>query len=520
MPEASEIIKLMPEHTREDAALVTKAYNFSKKAHENHKRYSGENYFLHTFATAKKLAELGMGAKTIAAGFLHDTIEDAEVKPETLEKEFGKDVLFLVEGVTKLGTLKYWGASHRTESLRRLFLAMAKDLRVLIIKLCDRLHNMQTLEHVPKEKQKRIAMETMEIYASLAYRLGIRALYRELEDLSFYYNQPEDYRKVKELLKQKNKENEANLQKISKEIKKALGKEGMTRVTMEYRLKHLWSLYSKLKRKEMDINKIYDISALRIIVPTVSDCYRALGIIHGIWRPLPGRIKDYIALPKTNGYQSIHTTIFTGDGGIVEIQIRTDKMNRESEFGVAAHLSYKERNPKGSHEKQNQVWLKRILPSFAAASLSRYAEEDSKTEERTDKVPKWIRELAESQTDSLDPEQFMQELRSDFFGHRVFVFTPKGEVVDLPTDSSTIDFAYAIHSDIGNRLSGAKVNGKMVSLETKLQNGDIVEILTRKNMKPSAKWLEHAKTSVARRHIRNSLEKGENPWSGSKSKSS
>lgn len=520
MPEVDEIIRLMPEHAREDEALVTKAYNFSKKAHENHKRYSGDNYFLHTFATAKKLAELGMGAKTIAAGFLHDTIEDAEAKPETIEAEFGKDVLFMVEGVTKLGTLKYLGASHRTESLRRLFLAMAKDLRVLIIKLCDRLHNMQTLEHVPKEKQKRIAEETMEIYASLAYRLGIRALYRELEDLSFYYIQPEEYREVRDLLKQKNKENEANLQKISKEIKKALAKEGMAGTVLEYRIKHLWSLYSKLKRKEMDINKIYDISALRIIVPTVSDCYRALGIIHGIWRPLPGRIKDYIALPKMNGYQSIHTTIFTGDGGIVEIQIRTDKMNRESEYGIASHLSYKERNPKVSHEKQNQIWLKRILPRFAAASLSKSSEENPEDERIADKVPKWIRELAESQNDQLDPEQFMQELRSDFFGHRVFVFTPKGEVVDLPINSCAIDFAYAIHSDIGNRLSGAKVNGKMVSLETKLQNGDIVEILTRKAAKPSGKWLEHAKTSVARRHIRNSLEKEKNPWSGSKSKSS
>jgi GTP pyrophosphokinase len=455
----------MKDPSQEDLALVKKAYDFATIAHEGHIRKSGEPYINHLFGTAKNLAELGMGAVTVAVGFLHDAIEDANVTPAEIEKNFGKEILFLVEGVTKLGKIRYHGTNRYNESMRKFFVAMSQDIRVLIIKLCDRLHNMQTLQHIPKEKQLRIAKETLEIYAPLAYRLGIKTLQRELEDLAFLYVYPEEYKEIKKELKKKSEEVEEHLNKFQRTIRKELAKNGLTEFKIDYRVKSLYSLYKKLQKYNWNWDDVYDVSALRIMVKEISDCYKILGIIHGIWRPLPERIKDFIASPKHNGYKSLHTTIFTGDGGIIEIQIRTFDMHEEAERGVASHLSYKEGK----------------------------------------KSTNWIQELADFQKEAGD--DFLDHAKADFFEERIFVFTPIGDVIDLPKDSSVIDFAYAIHTDIGEHLFGAKVNGKFVAITSSLKNSDRVEIETKKNAKPSKKWLEHCKTTMARRKITNYLEK-------------
>ena len=492
-PNVKEILERMDNPPKDAQELVKKAFEFSKEAHKNHARYSGEPYFIHLFETAKNLAELHMGASTIAAGLLHDTLEDAGVTSEIIEKEFGPEILFLIQGVTKLGKLKYRGAKRHTESLRKLFVAMSQDIRVLVIKLTDRLHNMETLEHVPEHKRKRIALETLEIYAPLAYRLGMRKLNRELEDLAFPYVYPEEYKKTKLILKQKSKETSDHLEKTLKSVRKALARESVTKFHTDFRVKGLYSLYKKLLRKEMDIEKVYDISAVRIIVPTVADCYKVLGIIHSTFRPLPGRIKDYIAFPKPNGYRSIHTTVFTGDGRILEIQIRTDEMHQASEYGIASHLSYKE-GKKGVNS--NLMWITSLLrPAIGVQKPDRHKFVD---------IPQWIKHLAEAEL-SHEPDEYIKDLKSDFLHHRMFVFTPKGDVVDLPIDSTPIDFAYAIHSDIGNHISGVKVNGKLVSIDTSLRNGDSVEIVTKEKSKPTRKWLDIAKTTEAKRHIRNTL---------------
>lgn len=496
MNDIKEIISLLQNPTKEDMALIQKAYDFSQKAHTGHTRNNNEPYFNHLFATAKNIAELGMGATTIAAGFLHDSIEDAKVTPEEIEKEFGKEILFLVEGVTKLGKIRYQGTERYNESLRKLFVAMSQDIRVLIIKLCDRLHNMQTLEHVSKEKQLRIAKETLEIYAPIAYRLGIKKLQRDLEDLAFAYVYPVDFEKINKILKNKKEEVENHLEKFEKSLKKELAKNDITHFRMDHRVKSLYSLYKKLQKYKGDVETIYDISALRIIVPEISDCYRILGIIHGVWRPLPGRIKDYIASPKLNGYRSIHTTIFTGDGGIIEVQIRTEDMHKEAEFGIASHISYKD-GLKNKTTNPNLLWIKSILPGKNGGELK------SGNKSVTQDVPGWIKELVEYQKEA--GEEFIDEVKNDFFEERIFVFTPKGDVIDLPKDSSVIDFAYAIHTDVGEHMSGAKVNGKFVAIDTILASGDRVEIETKKSAKPSQKWLEHCKTTMAKRRINHAL---------------
>ena len=510
MLSVKDITSLMPEQpTPEGLALITKAFETAEQAHEGHLRYSGDPHFVHVYETAKTLAELGMGPKTIAAGLLHDSIEDTDLTEEELEKEFGSEVLFLVQGVTKLGHLRYRGAERHTESLRKLFVATSRDIRVLIIKFADRLHNIKTLEHLPdKDKQHRIAVETLEIYVPLAYRLGVRKIHRELEDYAFRQAYPEAYEETKQLLKKYSPEALKRLDKIHKSIRKALAKEGMIDIHTYSRIKGLYSLYKKLQRKKT-IEKIYDIAALRVIVPTVSDCYKALGVIHGVWRPLPGRIRDYIAFPKPNGYQSLHTTIFTGDGGIVEVQIRTEQMHREAEFGIASHLSYKEGFKKKT-VNPNLLWLRHLIPRTLTSDTNeqelaeKYAELTTSSKEMD--IPQWLKQLASEQREAMEPNEFINQLKVDFFERRIFVFTPKGDVIDLPIDSSPIDFAYAVHSEIGDHTSGAKVNGKMVSLETPLKNGDIVEILTKTSSKPTSKWLEFSKTSLARRHIRNILQ--------------
>jgi GTP diphosphokinase / guanosine-3',5'-bis(diphosphate) 3'-diphosphatase len=500
MNDIKEIISLMSSPSDKDIALVKKAFEFAKKAHEGHTRNSGEPYFNHLFATAKNIAELGMSATTISAGFLHDSIEDTEVTSEEIEKEFGKEILFLVEGVTKLGKIRYQGTERYNESLRKLFVAMSQDIRVLIIKLCDRLHNIQTLDHVPEEKKLRIAKETLEIYAPIAYRLGIKKLQRSLEDLSFKYVYPKEYENITKIIKERRKDVEERLDKFLKSLKKELAQNGVTKFKTDYRVKGLYSLYKKLQKYDGDIESIYDISALRITVDSISECYKILGIIHSAWRPLPERIKDYIASPKLNGYRSIHTTVFTGDGGIIEVQIRTEEMHNEAEFGIASHISYKE-GVKTKTTNPNLLWLQRILPGTNSPDKTTSSKEKKIS---TADVPSWIRELVEYQKEAGD--EFIDDIKTDFFEERIFVFTPKGDVIDLPKDSSVIDFAYAIHTDIGNTMSGAKINGKFMAISTLLKNGDRVEIETKKNAKPNKKWVEHCKTTMAKRRIEKFLE--------------
>jgi len=504
-PDPGELISLMRSPSKKDTDLVSKAYLFAEKAHEGHKRRSGEPYFVHLFATAKTLAELGMGPQTISAGLLHDTIEDTGVDEKEIKEKFGTEILYLVQGVTKLGTIKYRGLKRHIESLRKLFVATSQDIRVLLIKLADRLHNMETLSFVPREKRKRIALETLEIYVPVADRLGMGKLKRELEDLAFFYVYPKEYKQVKELLKQKSRETMDHLEKVHKSLKKELAQHGITDFTTECRIKGLYSLHKKLERKGGDITKVHDISALRVIVPTVADCYKVLGVIHSSWRPLPGEVKDYIAFEKPNGYRSLHTKVLTGDGGIAEIQIRTKEMHSEARFGIAAHLSYKEGLPKKGLNP-NLLWITQLLPGFRKETDEKEPKEKKIVGKYALKdAPLWIKQMAQAQEDVKKSDDFIRELKTDFFSHRIFVFTPKGDVVDLPIDSTPIDFAYAIHSDIGDHISGAKVNEKLVSLDTKLRNGDIVEIKTKKTIAPTSKWLELVKTSVAKRHIRLAL---------------
>ena len=479
--------------SRTNYALINKAFAFAEEAHKTQKRYSGEPYLYHTFETACILADLGMGPRTVAAGLLHDVIEDTPVTREELAKEFGENITKMVEGVTKLGHVRYKGGDRHIESLRKFFVATSDDIRVIIIKLADRLHNMRTLQHVPKEKRRRIATETMQVYVPIAERLNMGRIQRQLQDLSFPFLHPEEFKKITKMSKPKYKESIEALGRVRAILEEALKEEKISNINIDYRTKGSYSLFRKLERKDMDIDRIYDIAALRVIVPSISDCYRVLGTIHSIWRPLPGRIKDYIAFPKPNGYQSIHTTVFTGEGGVAEIQVRTERMHREAEFGVASHFNYKNNNPNGYISLS---WFRNLL-NFSTA----------KTEPSTENVPEWLKELAEIQKEVEVEEEFMKNLKDDFFENRIFVFTPVGDVIDLPRGSSPIDFAYQVHSDIGDHIAGAKVNGKLVSLDTKLTNGDIVDIMTKKTVKPTRKWLDYAKTTIAKRRIRSALQK-------------
>ena len=473
MPNVKEIIDLMAGGAnQEESKLIEKAYRLAEKAHEGQKRMSGEPYFIHPFEIAKILASLGMDAQTIAAGLLHDVLEDTKVTKENLEKEFGSEIFFLVNGVTNLGKLKYRGNERYVESLRKFFIAMANDIRVVKIKFADRLHNLRTLQYLREDKRRRIAIESIEVYAPLANRLGMGKLKGELEDAAFPYAYPKEYSQIEEIIKEKKGKFEENLSEVKKELEKELVKNRINVSEISFRMKHKYSLWKKLLKRGMDIEKVHDMVALRVVVNSTEECYRVLGIIHSIWNPLPGRVKDYIALPKPNGYRSIHTTVFTGSGGTAEIQIRTMEMHLEATHGIAADFAYKENI-------------------------------DKKTEKYKVKF-KWIEDLNQL---SSTPKVFLELLKTDFFSDRIFVFTPQGDVVDLPEDSSPIDFAYAIHSDIGDHISGAKINDKMSQIFSKLKNRDIVEIITKKDAHPSSKWIEYAKTTVAKRHIKSYLEK-------------
>lgn len=508
MLHVADILNEMSNATEADKALINRAYVYAEEAHQGHTRYSGDPYMQHLAATGLRLAQMGMGPRTVAAGLLHDTIEDTEITGEALQKEFGDEILFLVEGVTKLSSVRYYGSDRHNESLRKLFVATSQDIRVLIIKLIDRLHNMQTLHHVPKEKQVRIARETLEIYVPVAHRLGIGRLRKELEDLAFPYVYPEEFTRVTRLVKQKVSNTDEILERERKSLQKQLAENGMRNFNTFYRVKGMYSLFQKLKRKEWDIDKIYDLLAIRVVVENVEDCYKALGVIHEKWRPLPKRIKDYISFPKPNGYQSIHTTVATQSGIILEIQIRTQKMHHESEYGVASHIIYKLTD--AGKTKQTYSLFSNLVPSlfrpFAWRESADLSSTITKDVPHQEKIPRWISQIGEMYTsEKSSGKEFVDDMRKDFFTNRIFVFTPQGDVVDLPVGATPIDFAYAIHSEVGDRTAGAKVNKKLVGLDTELRNGDIVEIETRKNAKPTQKWLDMAKTSLARRRIKNAL---------------
>ena len=452
------------------------AYDFSAAAHEGQKRQTGEPYFIHPCAVVNILVDLGFDdVSTLVAAFLHDVLEDTPVTSDELEQKFGKEVLELVEGVTKLDKIKFVSAEdEQAENLRKMFFAMAKDYRVIIIKLSDRLHNMRTLDALKPEKQIKIATQSLKIYAPLAGRLGLSFVKCELEDLAMRYLYPDDYYELVEFIKTKSKERQQFIEKICDELKAKLQELGIEG-EVNGRQKHLYGIYKKMLKQGKNIEQIYDISAVRVIVNEVQDCYTVLGAIHTMWMPLPGRFKDYIAMPKPNGYQSLHTTVITKFKETFEIQIRTYEMHRIAEYGIAAHWKYKE-GKTGATKIDDQI--------------------------------NWLREVMDTQRESSDSHEFLENIEGNVFTDEVYVFTPKGKVLNLPVGSTTVDFAYAIHSAVGNKCIGAKVNGKIVPLNTVLNTGDIVEILTTNSGKgPSRDWIKFVKTASARTKIRQYFKK-------------
>jgi GTP pyrophosphokinase len=453
-----------------DLSLIIKAYNFSENAHEGQIRKSGEKYFVHPVQVAKILAELEMDDSTIVAGLLHDVIEDTKYGFEQVKKEFGEEIALLVEGVTKLESLTYETKEERhAESIRKMFLAMAKDIRVIIIKLADRLHNMRTLKFMNENKKKEKALETLEIYAPIAHRLGISKIKWELEDLALLHMDPEGYYELVDKVAKKRREREDYINLVIKQLNESL-KNVQIQFEISGRPKHFYSIYRKMVYQHKSFDEIFDLIAVRIVVDNVKDCYGALGIVHTMWKPIPGRFKDYIAMPKPNMYQSLHTTVIGPQGEPFEIQIRTWEMHRIAEYGIAAHWKYKE----GKADE---------------------ADFDDKL--------RWLRQMLEWQRDMKDPKEFMESLKVDLFTNEVFVFTPKGDVIDLPAGSTPVDFAYKIHSAVGNSCIGAKVDGRIVPLDYKLKNGNIIEVLTSGHSNgPSRDWLKFVKSNQAKNRIR------------------
>ncbi|MDP2631897.1 MAG: RelA/SpoT family protein [Candidatus Uhrbacteria bacterium] len=468
-------------YSEEEVEVIKHAHEVAKQAHEGQTRLTGAPYFEHAFGTAMKLVDMQLPFEVIAAGLLHDVLEDADISEEEMKKEFGEDITNLVKGVTKLGRVQYRGLERYAENLRKMFIAMAKDVRVIFIKFADRMHNMETLYVLPEQKRKRISKEVMEIYAPIANRLGMGEYRGLFEDYAFKYLNPKEYNWTKHLLEQRVTKFGPAMKQSQKETLEALEENKIYPNSLHGRIKYCHSLFRKLQRYDNDINKVYDIVAIRVIVDDVTDCYAALGIIHGLYTPLAGRIKDYISRPKPNGYKSLHTTVFSEDGSILEFQIRTLEMHEEAEYGVAAHWRYKE----GRKLRERKV--------------------------------KWMEELTEIQKEISegDPLAKIDELKLDMFKNRIFVFSPNGDVFDLPEASTPVDFAYAVHTDVGNKASSAKVNHQMANLDAVLKSGDMVEITVDKNRKtPNPDWLKFVKTSHARSKIKEAIKRNRKSFFG------
>ena len=481
--------------------LINRSFTFGQKIHQHQKRKTNEPYFIHPFEAALKISEWKLDANAISAALLHDAVEDTGTSLEEIKNRFGEEVMFLVDGVTKISKIKYHRQNHeinsstsyktsdfknkknkdknieQAENIRKMILALSKDIRVILIKLADRLHNMKTLAALPPQKQKRIALETSEIYSPLAYRLGMANLAGELEELSFPYLHPKEHKWLVDNIKARYGELEEYLEKVKVIVEKTLNENNIQSVKIDFRAKRYSSLYKKLFRSDMNLEQIYDLIAFRIIVKTIEECYATLGIIHQLWPPLPGKIKDYIAMPKPNGYRSLHTTVFCVDNKPTEFQIRTEAMHQEAENGIAAYWAYAESKTKKEYLENKPIFADK-------------------------KELQWVEQLRGWQKQFSDSEEFLQSLKIDFLKDRIFVITPKGEIIDLPVGATPVDFAYAVHTEIGNSCVGVKINGKIAPLDCQLQSGDLIEALTQKSKKPSQSWLEFVKTSIAKKHIK------------------
>jgi GTP pyrophosphokinase len=457
-----------------DLELLRRAYVFSALEHKGQVRHSGEPYLVHPLEVADFLADMKLDVVAVSAGLLHDVVEDTLTTPERIHELFGPEIAHVVEGVTKIGQISFSSSEERqAENFRKMLLAMVDDIRVILVKLADRLHNMRTLGHLPEERRVKIAQETLDIYAPIANRLGMSKVKNELEELSFKYLEPKAYEALRVKVEAKRKTAEAAIDDLAGTLRAKLEEAQVPIITVDGRLKRLYSIHLKLKRQKVDLERVYDFVALRVITQSVKDCYAALGIIHQTWSPVPGRIKDFIAMPRPNGYQSLHTSVISEHGFPFEVQIRTEEMHLRAEEGIAAHWKYKE----------GRVG-----------------------DQRDERYFQWMRQLLEVQQEVRDPQEFLQNLKIDLYPEEVYIFTPKGEVRSLPRGATAVDFAYSIHTDVGNQCVGARINGKMVPLRTRLQNGDIVEIVTQSGHKPSRDWLSFVSTSRARSKIKHVLQ--------------
>lgn len=466
------LAKVAENRPKDDPEIIRKAYEFSLKHHKGQTRASGEPYLIHPLEVAVVLADMKLDSTAIAAGLLHDAIEDTEVTHEDVRREFGDQVVHIVEGVTKIDKIDFASREERqAENVRKMVLAMVDDIRVVLIKLADRLHNMRTLQHLPEDRRQNVAKETLEIYAPLAHRLGMGKVRGELEDLSFRYVDPIGYQQVHEAIESRRKTGEAFLAKVIKVLQQKLRENGVE-ARVDSRIKRLYSIHQKLLKQRITVDQVYDLLAVRIITKSIKDCYTVLGAIHQMWRPVPGRIKDFIAMPRPNLYQSLHTTVITEDGHQFEVQIRTEEMHKMAEEGIAAHWKYKDGSPVSAKDEQRLSWLRQVV---------------------------------EWQQDVKDPSEFLSSLKVDLYPEEVYCFTPMGKVVILPRDASAIDFAYSVHTEVGHTCVGAKVNGRIVPLRNKLRNGDVVEIMTQPGHNPSRDWLSFAKSTRARNKIRHWL---------------